>query len=101
MASEREPRPLVADAIPPALRRRGVATRQMFVACLAGAAVLALFASRDLPGWTERLGDSTLAHELRTLAGGWDRAMEALGLVLPHETLRDAVRRVLDWQWGG
>jgi hypothetical protein len=92
--------PLVADAIPPSLRRRGIGAGRMFATCLIGALVLALFASRDVPGWAEQLGDAPYAHSVRDIAGSWDRAMEALGLTDPHEALRAAMRRFLDWQWG-
>jgi hypothetical protein len=92
--------PLVTDAIPPALRRRGTTARQMFAACLVGALVLAMFASRDTPGWAEQLGDTPLDHALRNIVGAWDEAMETLGLVRPHEVLRDATHHALDWQWG-
>ena len=93
--------PLVADAIPPSLRQRGIGPRQVLGACLAGAVMLALFASRDTPGWAERLGDTSLDHQLRSIAGAWDAAMERLGLVGPHEALRAAMSRALDWQWHG
>ena len=46
--------PLVTDAIPPPLRRRGITPRQFLITALAGALTLALFASRDTPGWAER-----------------------------------------------
>jgi hypothetical protein len=93
--------PLVTDAIPPALRRRGIDQRRVFAACLIGALVLALFASRDTPGWAERLGDSSLDHRLRSIASAWDETMEALGFTRPHDALRAAMQRALDWQWGG
>jgi hypothetical protein len=99
-ATERERAPLVTDAIPPALRRRGATRHQALGICLVGAIVLAVLASRDTPGWAERLGDSALDHQIRTVAGSWDEAMETLGLVQPHETLRDMMHRALDWQWG-
>ena len=92
--------PLVTDAIPPALRRRGGTQRQVLATVLAGALVLALFASRDTPGWAERLGDAPLAHQARSLAVGWDERMERLGLTRPHELLRAAMQRALDWKWG-
>jgi hypothetical protein len=95
----RERAPLVTDAIPPVLRRRGVTTRQMLATCLAGALVLAIFASRDTPGWAERLGDSALDHELRSVVGAWDGAMDAMGFTRLHEFLRGAMHRALDWQW--
>jgi hypothetical protein len=91
--------PLVTDAIPPTLRRRGITQRQVFLSCLVGALMVAVFASSDTPGWAERLGDTVLDHELRSVAGAWDETMERLGLTTPHESLRDAMRRALDWQW--
>jgi hypothetical protein len=91
--------PLVTDAIPPKLRRRGVTHRQVLATVLAGALVLALFASRDTPGWAERLGDSALDHQVRSIVGAWDETMERLHLTAPHDRLRDAMRRALDWQW--
>lgn len=98
--TRRERAPLVTDAIPPSLRRRGATPRQMLAICLIGAVVLAFFASRDTPGWAERLGDSWLDHRLRAIASAWDGAMEALHLTEPHEALRAAMGRALDWQWG-
>jgi hypothetical protein len=97
--SQSERAPLVTDAIPPSLRRRGIGTRQMLAACLVGALVLALFASRDTPGWADRLGDSALDHKLRSVAGAWDAAMEELGLTHPHEALRAAINRALELTW--
>ena len=94
-----ESAPLVTDAIPPSLRRRGANSRQVLAICLIGAVVLAFFASRDTPGWAERLGDSGLDHRLRDIAGAWDGAMETLGLTAPHEALRAAMGRALDWRW--
>jgi len=98
--SRRERAPLVTDAIPPRLRRGGATPRQMLGICLLGALLLAFFASRDTPGWAERLGDSWLDHRLRAIAGSWDNAMETLHLTDPHEALRAAMGRALDWQWG-
>ena len=91
--------PLVTDAIPPSLRRRGVSQRQLLATVLVGALVVALFASRDTPGWAERLGDSALDHRLRSVAGAWEGVMERLGLTGPHDRLREAMQRALDWQW--
>jgi hypothetical protein len=91
--------PLVTDAIPPKLRRLGITQRQFLVAALAGALVLALFASRDTPGWAERLGDSAFDHHVHTIVSAWDETMEKLNLTVPHDRLRDAMQRVLDWQW--
>jgi hypothetical protein len=91
--------PLVTDAIPPTLRRRGITQRQVLAACLVGALVVALFASRDTPGWAERRGDTWLDHRVRDIAGVWDTSMETLDLTGPHDRLRDAMGRALDWQW--
>jgi hypothetical protein len=97
--SRGERAPLVTDAIPPALRRRGITPRQVLFTCLVGALLVALFASRDTPGWAERLGDTALDHRLRDIAGAWDETMEKLGLSMPHDRLRDAIQRALDRQW--
>ncbi|HWB52468.1 MAG TPA: hypothetical protein VG651_25415 [Stellaceae bacterium] len=97
--SRGERAPLVTDAIPPRLRRGGAAPRQVLGICLVGALTLALFASRDTPGWAERRGDSWLDHQCRTIAGAWDSAMEQLHLTDPHEALRAAMNRALDWRW--
>jgi hypothetical protein len=97
--SQRERAPLVTDAIPPTLRRGGAIPRQMLAICLIGALVVAFFASRDTPGWAERLGDSWLDHRVRMIAGAWDSAMETLHLTVPHEKLRAAMGRALDWRW--
>ena len=93
--------PLVTDAIPPNLRRRGVSQRQAFVTVLAGALVLALFASRDTPGWADRLGDAPLAHQTRDFAVAWDAQMARFGLTRPHELLRAAMDSALGWSWTG
>jgi len=93
--------PLVTDAIPRSLRRGGANQRQVLGICLLAALVLAFFASRDTPDWAERLGDSWLDHRLRDIAGAWDGAMEQLHFTDPHETLRDAMHRALDWRWDG
>ena len=89
-----------ADAIPLALRRRGGSPRQVLALTLIGTLVLAVFASRDLASWLDRMGGGPLLAPLQQAAARWDGAMTQLGLVRPHETLRDLMRRLLDWQWG-
>ena len=64
-----------------------------------GIFVLALFASRDLPSWVRGLDNGPLIERTQALAIEWDDAMESLGLVRPHEALRDLVRRLLEAQW--
>ena len=88
-----------ADAIPAKLRCSGGSPRQVFALILIGTLVLAALASRDLATWTERFGDGRVAQNAQSLAIEWDDAMARLGLVRPHEALRFAIRRLLDWQW--
>jgi len=87
------------DAIPPKLRQNGGSPRQVFAITLIGTLVLAIFASRDLSSWLDRLGDGRVAQTAQSLAAEWDGAMAKLALVRPHEGLRLAIRRLLDWQW--
>jgi hypothetical protein len=91
--------PVTADAIPLALRRRGASARQVLAMTVIGLLALALFASRDLPSWAGRLGDGPFAERALALATEWDDVMQSLGLVRPHEVLRDTIRRLLDAQW--
>ncbi|MBV9965327.1 MAG: hypothetical protein JO008_06500 [Alphaproteobacteria bacterium] len=100
----REPLPtapstIAADAIPLALRRRGVFAGQVLALTVIGVFALAFFASRDLPSWSERLGDGPVGLKLQTLATQWDDAMGSIGFTRPHEALRDLIRRCLDAQW--
>src|SRR6266581_3890710 len=91
--------PTSADAIPLKLRRGGGSARQVFALTLVGAIVLALFASRDLTSWLNRLGDGPIIAPLQHAAAEWDDAMATLELVRPHEALRFAIHRLLDWPW--
>ena len=91
--------PVTADAIPLALRRRGASPRQVLAMTIVGIVVLALFASRDLPSWVRGIGNGPLVDRAQALAVEWDNAMERVGLVRPHEALRDLVRRLLEAQW--
>jgi hypothetical protein len=93
------PAAISADAIPLRLRRIGGTPRQVFAMTVVGAILLALFASRDLAGWSERLGDGTAALVVQKIVARWDERMASLGLVRPHEMLRDSLRRLLEWQW--
>ncbi len=88
-----------ADAIPLKLRRRGGSPRQVLALTLIGTLVLAVFASRDLSSWLERLGDGPILAPLQHAAAEWDGAMDRLGLTRPHEALRGTIRRLLDWEW--
>ena len=88
-----------ADAIPLKLRRRGGSPRQVFALTLVGALVLAVFASRDLSSWLDRMGGGPLLAPLQRAAATWDDTMATLGLTRPHEILRAAIRRLLDGEW--
>jgi hypothetical protein len=89
------------DAIPVTLRRTGGSPRQVLMLCLVGTLVLGVFASRDLSSWLDRMGDGPGLVPLQRAAAAWNGAMTRLDLVLPQETLRRAIRRALDWRWGG
>jgi len=101
LPEEREPPPVSADAIPPAARRVGASPRQVFALTAIGTVFLALFASRDLPSWSERLADLPFGPAMQRAAAEWDEAMAALGLTRPHQILRRTMRNLLDQQWGG
>ena len=104
VALERELSPptiaaISADAIPLRLRRRGGTPRQVLAMTLVGTLILAVFASPDLAGWTERLGDGPVGLAAQNVAVEWDKAMARLGLAKPHRVLRETIRRLLDEQW--
>ena len=89
-----------ADAIPARLRRRGGTPRQVLALALIGTLVLALFASRDLSSWLDRMGHGPLLAPTQRAAAVWDDTMATFGLTRPHEALRAAIRDLLDRQWG-
>jgi len=91
--------PVSADAIPLRSRRRGGTPRQVMALAAIGSAVLALLAAPDLPGWADRLGDAPFAETAGDIARAWSRATAGLGLDGPHQAVRDAMRRALDWRW--
>ena len=90
-----------ADAIPSSLRRGAGSPDQVFVIALIGSIVLALFASRDLASWAERLSGGPFTEQAQSFAARWDQTMAALGFTLPHDTLRSAAARFLECQWDG
>ena len=47
----------------------------------------------------ELLSLDGVAEDPDTFFAEWDGAMARLGLVRPHEVLRLAIRRLLDWKW--
>lgn len=88
-----------ADAIPPEARRRTASPRQVLAACLLGALVLSLFASRDLPSWADRLREGALTPLARTLAIGWNDRLAPLGLTRPYQELHRALEWLRSRQW--
>ncbi|HEX3863811.1 MAG TPA: hypothetical protein VHY35_19185 [Stellaceae bacterium] len=88
------------DAIPLPLRRHGGSSRQVLALSLVGTLVLAIFASRDLSSWLDRLGDGPVMGPLQHAAAAWDGAMDRLGLTGMHDLLRRDIERLLDWEWG-
>lgn len=96
----RAPSPAVGpDGIPAGARRRTGSLHQVFVACAAGAVVLALLAPPDLPSWAERLGDGPLAGRLREAASACEKEVARLDLTLPHQALRRATRWLMERRW--
>lgn len=93
------PPPAGPDGIPQGARRRTVTPRQALVACALGAVILALLASRDLPGWADRLRDGPLTPVLREVAIGWNDWVARLDLTWPHAALRRAEQRLQALEW--
>ncbi|HKS88916.1 MAG TPA: hypothetical protein VJR70_05710 [Stellaceae bacterium] len=91
--------PASADAIPLTLRRRGGTPRQVLAIVLIGTLVLAVFASRDLSAWLNRMNDGPGIARLQHAAAAWDGAMGRIGLVAPFVLLRDSVQRLRDLEW--
>lgn len=103
-AIEREPHraasPLIeTDGIPAGARRRVGSPRQAFAACAFGAVSLALVGAGDLPSWAERASHGPLAPLLREAASIWDEQVARLGLAMPQEALRRAVRWLIEYRW--
>src|ERR1700720_3992836 len=74
--------PPSVDAIPGNLRRGRGSPRQVLVMSLVGTVVLALFGSRDLSPWAERLGggpaDQRALSLYRQMGSGYDGARTRL-----------------------
>jgi hypothetical protein len=88
-----------ADAIPLPLRRRGGTPRQVLAVSVIGTLLLAVFAAPDLSSWLDRMGGGPMLEPLQNAAAEWEAAVARLGLTAPHETIRAAMRRVLEWRW--
>jgi hypothetical protein len=88
------------DAIPRALCRRGGTPRQVLAMTVIGTLLLAVFAAPDLSSWLDRMGGGSLLEPLQNAAAEWRDAVARLGLTGPHEAIRAAMRRALEWRWG-
>ena len=92
--------PSSVDAIPPRLRRSGGTPRQVLAMSVIGALLLAVFAAPDLSSWLDRMGGGPVLEPLQNGAAEWNAGMTRLGLTAPHEAIRAAMQRVLEWRWG-
>jgi hypothetical protein len=89
------------DAIPPALRRGGGTPRQVLAMTMIGTLLLAVLAASDLSSWLNRMGGGPILEPLQDAAAEWETAVARFGLTEPHEAIRAAMRRVLEWRWDG
>ncbi|MGD9617031.1 MAG: hypothetical protein AB7H90_18020 [Alphaproteobacteria bacterium] len=92
--------PSSADAIPLRLRRVGGTPRQVLAMTVIGTLVLSVLAAPDLSSWLNRMGGGPVLEPLQNAAAEWETALARLDLTEPHEAIRAAMRRVLDWRWG-
>jgi hypothetical protein len=65
-----------------------------------GTLLLAIFAASDLSAWLDRMGGGPVLEPLQNAAAEWNAEMTRLGLTAPHQAIRAAVRRALEWRWG-
>ena len=86
------------DAIPLRLRRSGGTPRKVLAMTVIGTLLLAVFAAPDLSSWLNRMGGGPLLEKLQDAAAEWDAALARLGLAEPHEAIRAAMRRALEWR---
>ena len=56
-------------------------------------------AAPDLSSWLNRMGGGKVLEPLQNAAAEWDAAVARLGLTEPHEAIRAAMRRMLEWRW--
>src|SRR3954469_14597265 len=88
------------DAIPLSLRRKGGTPRQVLAMSVIGTLLLAVFAAPDLSSWLSRMGGGPMLEKLQNAAADWEAEVTRLGLTAPHEAIRAAMRRMLEWRWG-
>src|SRR4051794_4194871 len=87
------------DAIPLSLRRTGGTPRQVLAMTVIGTLLLAVFAAPDLSSWLDRMGGGPVLEPLQNAAAEWQASVARLGLTAPHEAIRAAMRRALEWRW--
>ena len=95
-----EPPTVSGDAIQPALRRTGGTPRQVLAMSVIGTLLLAVFAAPDLSSWLNRMGGGPILEPIQNAAAEWEAEVARLGLTAPHEAIRAAMRRALEWRWG-
>lgn len=66
-----------------------------------GTLVLAVLAAPDLSSWLDRMGGGPILEPLQNAAAEWETALARVGLTEPHEAIRAAMRRALEWRWHG
>jgi hypothetical protein len=93
------PPPVSVDAIPLSLRRSGGTPRQVLAISVIGTLLLAVFAAPDLSSWLNRMGGGPVLEILQNAAAEWEAEVARLGLTAPHEAIRAAMRRALEWRW--
>jgi hypothetical protein len=91
--------PAGTNAIPLSLRQRGGTPRQVLAMSVIGTLLLAVFAAPDLRSWLDRMGGGPVLEPLQNAAAEWEAEVARLGLTAPHEAIRAAVRRMLEWRW--
>ncbi len=91
--------PSSGDAIPLSLRQSGGTPRQVLAMTVIGTLLLAVFAAPDLSSWLDRMGGGPILEPLQNAAAEWNAAVARLGLTEPHEAIRAAMGRALEWRW--
>jgi hypothetical protein len=88
------------DAIPASLRRSGATPRQVLAMTVIGTLLLAVFAAPDLSSWLGRMGGGPVLEVFQNAAAEWEAEVARLDLTKPHEAIRAAMHRMLEWRWG-
>lgn len=73
-------------------RRPGLTAWRLLLVLLIGGAAGLIFGSRALAVWADRLPDGY--DRVRSVAAGWDAAMQSLSLTAPYDRLHGWVKTV-------